>query len=62
LPARANRGDFIAAMKQRDIGVGVHYPPLHLFSLYRALGFREGQYPHAERIGRETITLPLFPP
>ncbi len=61
LPARANRGDFIAAMKQRDIGVGVHYPPLHLFSLYRARGFREGQYPHAERIGRETITLPLFP-
>lgn len=61
LPARVNRGDFIAAMKQRGIGVGVHYPPLHLFSLYRARGFSAGQFPHAERIGRETITLPLFP-
>ena len=28
---------------------------------YRALGYRDGQFPHAERIGRETVTLPLFP-
>jgi dTDP-4-amino-4,6-dideoxygalactose transaminase len=49
------------AMKARGIGTGVHYPAIHLFSVYRALGYREGQFPNAERIGRETITLPLFP-
>ncbi|HEX4618989.1 MAG TPA: DegT/DnrJ/EryC1/StrS aminotransferase family protein, partial [Steroidobacteraceae bacterium] len=52
---------FIEAMKARGIGVGVHYPAIHTFSAYRALGYREGQFPNAERIGRETVTLPLFP-
>jgi len=52
---------FIEAMKARGIGVGVHYPAIHLFSAYRALGYRDGQFPNAERIGRETVTLPLFP-
>jgi dTDP-4-amino-4,6-dideoxygalactose transaminase len=55
------RPAFIEAMKARGIGVGVHYPAIHLFSCYRALGYREGQFPNAERIGRETVTLPLFP-
>jgi hypothetical protein len=54
------RAQFIDAMKARGIGTGVHYPAIHLFSVYRALGYREGQFPNAERIGRETITLPLF--
>ena len=56
-----SRPQFIEAMKARGIGVGVHYPAIHLFSAYRALGYREGQFPNAERIGRETVTLPLFP-
>ena len=61
LPVGADRGKFIAAMKQRGIGIGVHYPALHLFSLYRAMGFKEGDFPNAEDIGRRTVTLPLFP-
>jgi dTDP-4-amino-4,6-dideoxygalactose transaminase len=61
LPAGADRGKFLAAMKDLGIGVGVHYPALHLFSLYRALGFKTGDFPYAEDIGRRTITLPLFP-
>ncbi|TRZ98369.1 MAG: DegT/DnrJ/EryC1/StrS aminotransferase family protein [Rhodocyclaceae bacterium] len=61
LPAGVDRGKFIMAMKQRGIGVGVHYPALHLFTLYRAMGFKEGSFPKAERIGAATITLPLFP-
>jgi dTDP-4-amino-4,6-dideoxygalactose transaminase len=56
-----SRREFMEAMKARGIGVGVHYPAIHLFSAYRALGFREGQFPNAERVGRETVTLPLFP-
>ncbi len=58
---RMSRADFIAAMRARGIGVGVHYPAMHLFSLYRDLGYRDGQFPHTERIGRSTVTLPLFP-
>jgi dTDP-4-amino-4,6-dideoxygalactose transaminase len=56
-----SRREFIEAMRARGIGVGVHYPAIHLFSAYRALGYRAGQFPNAERIGRETVTLPLFP-
>lgn len=56
-----NRRAFIKAMERRKIGVGVHYPAIHLFEAYRAMGYREGQFPNAERIGRETVTLPLFP-
>jgi len=61
LPDGPDRGRFIARMKDRGIGVGVHYPALHLFSLYRARGFKPGDFPHAERIGATTVTLPLFP-
>ena len=56
-----SRREFMEAMKARGIGVGVHYPAIHLFSAYRSLGYREGQFPNAERIGRATVTLPLFP-
>jgi dTDP-4-amino-4,6-dideoxygalactose transaminase len=60
LPANTDRGAFIAAMKAQGIGVGVHYPALHLFSLYRGLGFKEGDFPIAEEFGRRIVTLPLF--
>ena len=57
---RMTRGEFIDKMKAAGIGVGVHYPAMHLFTLYRARGFKEGDFPHAERIGASTVTLPLF--
>lgn len=56
-----SRADFIAHLRERNIGAGVHYPAMHLFALYRGLGYREGDFPIAERIGRSTLTLPLFP-
>jgi len=58
---KITRGEFIERMKAKNVGVGVHYPAMHLFTLYRSLGFREGQYPAAEWIGRSTVTLPLYP-
>lgn len=58
---RISRGEFIEQMRQRDIGVGVHYPAIHLFTLFRGMGYKEGDFPNAEKIGREIITLPLFP-
>jgi dTDP-4-amino-4,6-dideoxygalactose transaminase len=56
-----SRSEFIKRMDARGIAVGIHYPAIHLLRAYRELGWREGQFPHAERVGRETITLPLFP-
>jgi dTDP-4-amino-4,6-dideoxygalactose transaminase len=48
-------------MHARGIGLGIHYQALNQFTLYKNMGYREGQFPNAERIGRETVTLPLFP-
>jgi dTDP-4-amino-4,6-dideoxygalactose transaminase len=61
LPEAVDRGGFIRAMAERQIGVGVHYPAIHLLELYRKLGHRAGTCPVAERIGRSIATLPLFP-
>jgi dTDP-4-amino-4,6-dideoxygalactose transaminase len=60
LPDRIRRGDFMAEMKERNIGIGFHYAPIHLFKLYRALGFKEGMFPVAERVGRQIVSLPMF--
>lgn len=62
LPDRGpgTRADFMAAMARHQIGTGFHYAPIHLFTLYRARGFTEGMFPHAEKIGRLTVTLPMF--
>lgn len=55
------RGEFLTAMKSQGIGVGVHYPAMHLFSMFRERGHRPGDFPVAEDIGARTLTLPLFP-
>ena len=60
-PEGPSRAAFIEGMRLQGIGVGVHYPAMHLFSLYRALGHYAGEFPQAERIGRLIVTLPLFP-
>lgn len=56
-----DRAGFMEQLKARGIGSGVHYPAIHLFTMYRALGFKEGQFPHTERLGRAILTLPLYP-
>ena len=58
---RITRKQFIDAMHARGIGVGISYEALHLSTLCRRFGYHEGDFPNAERIARETITLPLFP-
>jgi dTDP-4-amino-4,6-dideoxygalactose transaminase len=56
---KASRKDIRDALEARGIGTGVSYEALHLSTLGRRHGGREGQFPNAERIARETLTLPL---
>ncbi|MEO6352624.1 MAG: DegT/DnrJ/EryC1/StrS aminotransferase family protein [Burkholderiaceae bacterium] len=60
LPEHINRAEFMATMMQHNIGIGFHYAPIHLFTLYRERGFGPGMFPVAERIGRQTVSLPMF--
>jgi dTDP-4-amino-4,6-dideoxygalactose transaminase len=61
LPGQIERGAFIEQMHTAGIGIGVHYPAIHLLTLYRQMGFKPGDFPVAEHIGRGIATLPLFP-
>jgi dTDP-4-amino-4,6-dideoxygalactose transaminase len=56
---KIERSDFRSAMEAHGIGTGVSYEALHLCTLGRRFGGREGQHPNAERIARQTVTLPL---
>ena len=60
LPKRITRPDFMEKMKAHNIGIGFHYAPIHLFKMYRALGFKEGMFPVAERVGKQIVSLPMF--
>jgi dTDP-4-amino-4,6-dideoxygalactose transaminase len=55
------RVQFIAHMREHNIGIGVHYPSIPALTFYRALGYQPNDYPNALQIGAETVTLPLFP-
>ncbi len=45
-----------------NIGIGLHYDPVHLYQYYReTFGYKEGNFPHAETIGARIMSLPLFP-
>ena len=48
------------ALTAENIGVGVHYLPVHLHPFYRkTFGWKEEDFPNAEWIGKQTLSLPL---
>lgn len=58
----AGRDRVRAALLERGIETGIHYPiPLHLQPAYAWMGLREGAFPEAERAAREVLSLPLYP-
>lgn len=57
----ASRVDIFKALRAADIGVNVHYIPIHTQPYYQRLGFRPGDFPAAERYYERAISLPLFP-
>jgi UDP-4-amino-4-deoxy-L-arabinose-oxoglutarate aminotransferase len=58
----AERDAILAGIQARGVGVAVNYRAVHLTSYYaERFGYTRGMFPNAERIGDETITIPLWP-
>jgi perosamine synthetase len=57
----AGRGEIFRALRAENIGVNVHYIPVHLHPYYRTqFGYRGGEYPVAEGAYQRLISLPMF--
>lgn len=57
-----HRDDVLASLQSDGVGAGVHYPiPMHLQGALRSLGYQSGDFPVAERLAGEIISLPIFP-
>lgn len=57
-----DRAHLRAALGDAGISTGIHYPvPVHLQPAYSQLGYKAGDFPVAEALARESLSLPLFP-
>jgi perosamine synthetase len=57
----AGRGEVFSALRAENIGVNVHYIPVHRHSYYRdRFGYKGGEYPVAEAAYERLISLPMF--
>ena len=54
------RDQLFDALRERGIGVNLHYIPVHLQPYYQALGFQSGDYPVAESYYQDALSIPLF--
>ena len=58
----ANRDKVCDALKDKKIGVLIHYPiPLHLQEAYKELNHKKGDFPISEQVSSEILSLPMFP-
>jgi dTDP-4-amino-4,6-dideoxygalactose transaminase len=56
------RDQLFSHLSQAGIGLSVHYTPIHRLTFYRMiLGYKPGDFPTAERVSAEVLSLPLFP-
>ncbi len=61
VPAKV-RDAVMKSMQAAGIGVGLHYPvPIHLQGAFASLSHRAGDFPVAERLAGEMISLPMYP-
>lgn len=56
-----NRRQVFEALRDKGVFCQVHYIPVHLQPYYRELGYRDGDFPHAESYYEEALSLPMFP-
>ncbi|ALC86346.1 aminotransferase DegT [Bacillus sp. FJAT-22090] len=57
----ASRKEVFEELQKLNIGVNVHYIPVHTLPFYQQLGYEKGSLPEAEKLYEEIISLPLFP-
>jgi len=56
------RDELQAFLRDRGVGTAIHYPtPIHLQPFYADAGFRKGQFPIAEQVAADVLSLPMFP-
>ncbi|MCV0437851.1 MAG: UDP-4-amino-4,6-dideoxy-N-acetyl-beta-L-altrosamine transaminase [Hydrogenophaga sp.] len=60
LSAPLSRRQVFEGLRQRGIGVNVHYIPVYLQPYYAAMGFQPGHCPNAERYYAAAISLPMY--
>jgi UDP-4-amino-4,6-dideoxy-N-acetyl-beta-L-altrosamine transaminase len=58
---KITKKDLFEKLKQHGLYLQVHYIPVHTQPYFQKLGFREGDYPNAERYYQQAISLPLHP-
>ena len=57
-----NRDEFFSKMREKNIGVNVHYIPIYRFSYYQEhFDFNPKDFPITEEVFSKVVTLPLFP-
>jgi UDP-4-amino-4,6-dideoxy-N-acetyl-beta-L-altrosamine transaminase len=57
---RSTRKEIFKALRKKDIGVNVHYIPVHTQPYYENMGFKKGSFPIAESYYESAISIPLF--
>ena len=55
------RKEVFELLREKGIGVNVHYIPVHTQPYYTNLGFKQGDFPEAESYYAEAISLPMYP-
>lgn len=58
---KMTRRQIFDLLRAENIGVNVHYIPVHTQPYYKKIGFSVGMFPEAERYYTETLSLPIFP-
>ena len=54
------RKEIFEALWKNDIGVNIHYIPVHTHPYYENIGFKRGDFPNAESYYESAISIPLF--
>ena len=54
------RKEIFETLRNNDIGVNVHYIPVHTQPYYENMGFKKGSYPNAESYYESAISIPIF--
>ena len=61
METKKSRGEVFNYLRNKGIGVNVHYIPLHIQPFFKKFGFRENDFQNAVEYYKNTISLPIYP-